>query len=43
MLKVLAQKFNFIYQVIYANQSFGAIENGVWTGSVGYLYNKVQK
>jgi hypothetical protein len=31
MLEVLEKKkkFNFMYQVIYANQSFGAIENGV--------------
>ncbi len=42
MLKVLAKKFNFVCEVIYANQSFGAIYNGVWIGSVGYLYNKVK-
>jgi hypothetical protein len=42
MLKVLAKKFNFVYEVIYANQSFGAIDNGVWIGSVGYLYNEVK-
>ncbi len=41
MLEVLAQKFNFVYKIIYANQSWGVFENGVWIGSVGYLYNKV--
>ena len=42
MLYVLMKKFNFLSQVIYANQSWGAIENGVWVGSVGHLHNKVK-
>lgn len=41
MLDILAKKFNFRYQVIYANQSWGTIENGVWIGSVGHVFNKV--
>jgi hypothetical protein len=41
MINFLAKKYNFSYEVIYANQSWGAIENGIWVGSVGYLYNKV--
>lgn len=41
MLNILAKKYNFDYQVIYANQSWGSFVDGVWLGSVGYVYNKV--
>jgi len=43
MINVLAKRFNFVIEVIYANQSWGSEVNGVWMGSVGYLYNKVIK
>jgi hypothetical protein len=41
MINFLAKKYSFSYEVIYANQSWGALENGIWVGSVGYLSNKV--
>lgn len=41
MLTILSKKFNFVYDIIYANQSWGTIENGLWVGSVGHLINKV--
>ena len=41
MIKVLAERFNFKIEIIYANQSWGSFIDGVWTGSVGHLYNKV--
>jgi len=41
MIDLIAEEYNFQYEVAYANQSWGAIENGVWVGSVGHLHNKV--
>ena len=41
MIKVLAERFNFKIDIIYANQSWGSLVNGYWTGSVGHLHNKV--
>ena len=41
MLKVLADKFNFGYEIIFANQSWGGQQNGVWSGTIGHLVNKV--
>jgi len=43
MINLIAEKYNFQYEVVYANQSWGTIENGVWIGSVGFLHNKVFK
>ncbi|CAG2166371.1 unnamed protein product [Oppiella nova] len=40
MIELMAERFNFVYEVVYANQSWGTLQNGVWTGSVGHLYNK---
>jgi len=41
MINLIAEKYNFRYEVVFANQSWGTIKNGVWVGSVGFLYNKV--
>ena len=41
MLNVLKQKFNFVYELNYANQSWGTQQNGQWSGSVGHLINRV--
>ena len=41
MMKVLAERFNFMMEIVYANQSWGSYQHGAWTGSVGHLYNNV--
>ncbi|XP_054168915.1 glutamate receptor ionotropic, delta-1-like [Oppia nitens] len=40
MIKLMANRFNFTIELVYANQSWGSLQNGVWMGSVGHLYNK---
>ena len=41
MLKHLEHKFHFNANFIYGNQEWGALKNGLWTGSVAMLMNQV--
>lgn len=38
LLKILAASFNFSYNFIDEKQSWGLLENGTWTGTVGSVF-----
>lgn len=41
-VKVLAKQFNFQFNLIDANQKWGTLVNGTWTGAVGQVYYGVR-
>lgn len=41
LLTTLSKMFNFTFEMIYAHQDWGKFENNSWTGTIGFVWNKV--